>query len=229
MSGAAIAGVSGIRGFDVNVPVDPVSARAFRASGYVFALRYVRRDPRSHNDLSVMEVGVLHGAGLAVGIVQHFGPKEGWTPSDDLGKLYGQNAASACIELGVPPGTTVWLDLESVNPAIDDETIIRYCNRWHDAVAAAEFDPGIYVGYGSRLSADQLYRRLKFSKYFGAYNLNADEEPAVRGLCMRQHEGHAPPGVSLMIDVDTVNVDRLGGLPVFWAPDEWDTRSLAAG
>ncbi len=224
MSGAAVVAPAGANGFDVNVPVDGVSARAFRAAGYVFAIRYIRRDPRSHNDLSVQEIETLHGAGLAVGIVQHFGPKEGWTPSDDLGRQYGRNAAAAAIELGTPPGTNVWLDLESVDPAVDVETIIRYCNRWHDVVAAAEFDPGIYVGYGARLSPDQLYRRLKFARYWGSYNLNRDEEPSVRGLCMKQHEGTAPAGTHLMIDLDTVSGDRLGGFPTLWAPDEWQNR-----
>lgn len=220
----AIVAPSGIKGFDCNVVVTAADASIMRANGFTFALRYVRRDPRARNDLSVGEIAVLHHAGLAVGVVQHFGPKEGWTPSDDLGKLYGKNAVDACNETGIPKGVTVWLDLESVDRAVDVETIIRYCNRWHDVVSTAGFEPGIYVGYGARLSPDRLYRRLKFQRYFGAYNLNRDEEPAVRGLCMRQHEGLAPPLVRFPIDIDTINADYLGGLPTLFAPEEWDAR-----
>ncbi len=70
------------------------------------------------------------------------------------------------------------------------------------------------MGYGARLSADQLYRRLKFTRYFAAYNLNLDQYPAVRGVCARQHEakpGDRPDGVRFPIDVDTTTADALGG------------------
>lgn len=204
----------GSKGFDANSPVSVDSARRLVAADYRFALRYVRRDPRASNDLNQSELATLLSAGLAVGIVQHFGPHEGWTPSDDLGKRYGMNAVDACRELGIPDGATVWLDLESVDAAVDIETIIRYCNRWHDVVAMGGLLPGIYVGYGARLTPDQLYRRLKFTRYFGAYNLNSDQVPAVRGLCMKQHEakpGDRPDGVRFPIDVDVAIADTLGG------------------
>lgn len=204
----------GSKGFDCNTPVSFDTAKRFGAAGYSFALRYIRRDPKASNDLSIAEIRDLHSAGLAVGIVQHFGPHEGWTPSDDLGKRYGMNAVDACRELGIPDGAMVWLDLESVDPAVDIETVIRYCNRWHDVVKMGGLLPGIYVGYGARLTPDQLYRRLKFTRYFAAYNLNSDQYPAVRGVCLRQHEakpGDRPDGVRFPIDVDTAVADALGG------------------
>src|SRR5437879_11294103 len=60
--------------------------------------------------------------------------------------------------------------------------VIDYCNRWHAAVAGAGYVPGLYVGFHCGLDATQLYRALRFSHYWCAYNLNADEMPIVRGL-----------------------------------------------
>ena len=99
-------------------------------------------------------------------------------------------------------------------PGTDPEQIIRYANLWHEAVAAAGYLPGVYIGSGARLSAQQLYNRLRFTRYWAAFNLNADEFPVVRGVCMRQVRARPPAGVRFQIDADVVQEDALGGLPV---------------
>jgi hypothetical protein len=55
-----------------------------------------------------------------------------------------------------------------------------------------------------------------------AYNLNRDQYPAVRGPCMTQHVAFAAdliPGLdNSNMDIDILQADRLGGLPMFYLP-----------
>src|SRR2546426_4874236 len=95
---------------------------------------------------------------------------------------------------------------------------------WHAAVAGAGYVPGVYVGFHCGLDATQLYRALRFSHYWGAYNLNADEMPIVRGLQMKQSLCKPPdavPGHTFEFQVDTVRADALGGHPTLVARDGW--------
>jgi hypothetical protein len=74
------------------------------------------------------------------------------------------------------------------------------------------------------LTPADLYKRLRFAHYWGAYNLNADQYPAVRGLQMKQSKRQptdAVPGVQLDFQVDRISADRLGGHPTLLAPDGW--------
>ncbi|HEV7389093.1 MAG TPA: hypothetical protein VGN73_10815, partial [Gemmatimonadaceae bacterium] len=99
-----------------------------------------------------------------------------------------------------------------------------YCNRWHSAVTGAGYVAGLYVGYHAGLSATQLYRALRFTHYWSAYNLNADQFPAVRGVQMRQAvagRGDRVPGVTVDFQVDTIRADKLGGQPTLLALEGW--------
>jgi hypothetical protein len=99
-----------------------------------------------------------------------------------------------------------------------------YCNRWHAAVAGAGYVPGLYAGWHSGLSPQQLHQALRFTHYWGAYNLNSDEVPAVRGLQMKQsarQPGEAVPGCDFEFQVDTIRTDALGGRPILAAPAGW--------
>jgi hypothetical protein len=89
-------------------------------------------------------------------------------------------------------------------------------------VELAGFRPGLYVGYGARLTADQLYWKLRFDSYWSAYNLNADHVPAVRGVQMRQHAASLEDLIigftNQTMDVDTIHADALGGTPTLLLP-----------
>jgi hypothetical protein len=214
---------AGSRGFDANAIITNC-AQSFHKAGYRFAVRYIRRDPTHPNDLSTAEVAALHGAGLAVMPVQHVESEDSWEPTDDKGRRYGANAVDACRRLHVPRGVSVWLDLEGVATDVDSDQVIRYCNLWFDAVAGAGFRPSLYVGWQAGLTPQQLHKELKFTRYWAAYNLNLDEYPAVRGVCMRQRPSTSadiPASIGFEIDTDTVQLDSLGCLPSVWAPDEW--------
>jgi len=214
--------VPGARGFDCNTEVTRAQAVRFLEHGYTFAIRYVGRIRANSYDLAPREVSAITTAGLGFMIVQHVqrdGPPW-WKPTDDKGKQYGASAAAQAQTCGYPRGATIWLDLEGIAPRTDREQIIRYANLWHEAVAAAGYQPGVYIGSGARLSAQQLYERLRFTRYWAAFNLNADEYPIVRGVCMRQLRAKPPAGVPFQIDGNVVQEDGLGGLPVLAAVEK---------
>lgn len=226
MKGQVITAPSALKGFDCNSIVSTEAGRRLHALGHRFAVRYVRRNQVRSNDISTAEINQLFSAGLALMIVQHVESDRSWTPDATKGAQYGDNAASSCLALGIPRGVTVWLDLEGVAVGVPDEQVIRYCNIWYDRVAAVGYQPGIYVGWHAGLTADQLYRRLKFSRYWAAYNLNVDQYPAVRGICMKQREPTVEESraVTFPIDGNTIKADKKGDLPTLFAPQEWDGR-----
>lgn len=224
MSGVVVVAPHNTLGFDCNAPVDDEGARAFYEHGFRFALRYVPRvTPKSH-DLSALEIRALHDAGLAVMAVQHVESERAWVPSKTKGDAYGNVAAATCNALGIPAGVTVWLDLEAVARETTPGTVIAYCNAWYDGVAAEGYVPGVYVGWRCGLTPDQLYNALKFQRYNAAYNLNLDEYPSVRGVCMKQRvplRSEPPAGIRFPIDIQTVVTDHLGARPTVFAPEGW--------
>ena len=214
----------GSRGFDCNSTVGLEDARAFYERGYRFAVRYVRRDQRHDRDLSGAELQALWDAGLAAMPVQHVESERCWYPTALKGCTNGNVAVEECLRLGFPSGITVWCDLEGTAADSRAADIIAYCNEWFQAVRGAGYLPGLYVGWHCGLTPEALYQQLAFQHYWAAFNLNADQFPAVRGVQLRQHAAgpsDTPVGLPYAIDTDTVQRDKLGGLPTAWAPDGW--------
>jgi hypothetical protein len=215
----------GLRGFDTDYVVSAGAAAAFREHGYKFCVRYVRRATANPaRDLSAAEAQWILDAGLGLMVVQYFESEKGWTPTGEKGANNGKIAAAESAKHGLPPGVTVWCDLEAVAPGTDAEQVIDYCNQWHREVAAEGYVPGLYVGWGCGLNPTQLYKSLRFSHYWGAYNLNSDQVPAVRNLQMKQKVAKKADKVALHkhgIQTDTVRKDALGGLPTLVAPEGW--------
>jgi hypothetical protein len=118
-------------------------------------------------------------------VVQHVAA-EGWLPTVALGTAYGAIAAQEASVVGYPRGCILWCDLEGVQPDADVRDVIGFCNAWYDAVRVVGYDAGLYVGWRSGLSADELYYKLKFRRYWSGYNLDDDKKPSVRGVCMEQ-------------------------------------------
>ncbi len=214
----------GVRGIDTAETVSASAAAALRKQGFRFCVRYVRRDLPHASALSVNEAKSLLNAGLGIMAVQYVESDSSWKPSAAKGSRNGAVAASEAEKLGLPWGVTIWCDLEGVEVGTPSQTTIEYCNRWHAAVSAAGYVPGLYVGYHAGLTPRQLYRSLRFTHYWGAYNLNTDQYPAVRGLQMKQSRrkpGYLPAGFSLDFQVDKVSGDTLGGHPTLLALDGW--------
>lgn len=212
----------GLKMFDIDRPLGTNEAKAFFDKGFRAVGRYIPRVTVRPVDLTAPEIAKIHSGGLAVLPTQHVEP-ENWTPTDDKGRQYGHVAATYCQGIGIPAGVNVVLDLEGVSITVPKEQVIRYCNYWHDIVAQAGYKPLIYLGWQVILSNAEAYSRLKFDRYWGAYNV--DVVPAPRGYCIQQHaakDGDVLSGMDRTdIDTDLVKKDALGGLPTFFAPDEW--------
>jgi hypothetical protein len=211
----------GSRGFDANQRITPAQARDAVHKGYKFAVRYVRRAKQNDHDLIAGEMATLLTAGLAVSVVQHVA-LEGWIPAGALGASYGAIAGNEAMTTGVPRGVTIWCDLEGVRHGVPASETISFCNAWHAKVTEAGYHPGLYVGDSCGLTATQLYKNLRFNCYWSAYNLNRDEHPAVRGVCMRQKVATLEDLIDGLtnetMDVDVLIADRLGGSPVLLLP-----------
>ncbi|MFL5470257.1 MAG: glycoside hydrolase domain-containing protein [Gemmatimonadaceae bacterium] len=224
LPGHVFTALDGVRGFDTTEPVSPRAAAAFHRLGYRFCVRYVRRDKPHASALSVKEAKTLLSAGIGLMLVQYVESDTSWIPSAKKGSRNGEVAAAEAAKLGVPWGVTVWCDLEGVKARTAAQNVIDYCNRWHIAVTSAGYVPGLYVGYRAGLNPTQLYRSLRFTHYWGAYNLNSDEYPAVRGLQMKQSRRRASDSdADLGIDfqVDRISADALGGRPTLLALEGW--------
>jgi hypothetical protein len=214
----------GVRGFDTAEIVAPKAAAAMRGHGYRFCVRYVRRDKPHASALSASEAKSLLGNGIGLMLVQYVESETSWNPTATKGTTNGRIAGAEAAKLGVPWGVTVWCDLEGVASRTASSKVIDYCNNWHLAVASAGYVPGLYVGYHAGLNATQLYRALRFSHYWSAYNLNTDQAPAVRGVQMRQaqrKQRDSVPSAGFDFQVDTIRADALGGRPTLLALEGW--------
>lgn len=201
----------GLTGFDADTVISSATAAAFVNSGYAFCARYLSLGyGQNPGDLSNTEAAAILNAGLALIAVQHV-PEAGWEPQESLGAEYGTNAAHNAASIGLPAGMNIWCDLEGIEEQISAENVIEYCNAWYQAVAAAGYVPGIYVGANCILSGDQLYYNLKFQHYWKSLS-NVPSIPN-RGYQLVQHATQTVHGVS--IDPDTTQTDEQGGA-VLW-------------
>lgn len=212
LSGSVQQAPAGARGFDANTPISSQAAADFYNAGYRFCLRYVGRTQMASYDLTTQEAEDILAAGLALMPVQHV-LNPGWAPTQALGAEYGQNAATFAQQIGFPAGVHVWCDLECVADNTAASNVIAYCNAWYDAVAAAGYVPGLYVGYGPGLTGQQLYSNLRFQSYWAAYNVEGSCTPHPRGWRMVQSEGSGTVGgiSTQSYDVDTTETDAMGG------------------
>jgi hypothetical protein len=224
LPGHVLTAPDGVRGIDTTERITPRIAVALHTHGYRFCVRYVRRAKPHASALNAAEAKAVLDAGLGLMLVQYVESESSWSPSALKGAANGNVAATETTRIGVPWGVTIWCDLEGVAVGTARQRVIDYCNHWHSAVSAAGFVPGLYVGYHSGLTPTQLYSKLRFTHYWGAYNLNSDQFPAVRGLQMKQSSSRTEDrisGVQLDFQVDRISADHLGGRPAVLALEGW--------
>ena len=204
---------AGMKGFDVDSIMFPSECAYFIQAGYNFCIRYLPRNSSLiPGNLGVLEMNDILESGLSLGVVQHC-PEPGWEPSAELGELYGQYAGTYAKQIGLPQGMNIFLDLETPALNASPQSVIEYANSWYDAIAAAGYSPGVYLGYGLPLSPQQLHDDLKFVHYWRAYN---GPDLAIRGYQIVQSTAEVLKGISF--DPNIVNADLRGGLPMFLSP-----------
>jgi hypothetical protein len=198
---------SGMLGFDADTPIKSDIAEQFYNSGYRFCLRYLSLGgAESSGDLTVEEVEGILNAGLALMPVQHV-RRAGWLPCGNLGAEYGTHAGSHAKSIGFPAGVNLWCDVEGISSSTTAADVIAYCDAWYDAVLAAEYVPGLYVGANSILSGEQ-FSKLKFQHYWKSES-KVPDLPG-RGYQMIQTLVEQPVH-GIAIDKDETKTDSKGG------------------
>ncbi|HLZ86091.1 MAG TPA: DUF1906 domain-containing protein [Puia sp.] len=197
---------AGLSGFDVNAPLTSAEAQNFKNAGYSFCIRYLPRTAGLlQNNLTNAEALVILDAGLALMAVQHVA-LPGWQPNTNLGTLYGNFAATYAKQVvRLPPGMNIWCDLEGVAPGTPPQEVIAYCQAWYYSVHTAGYIPGIYVGYDTMLSPEQLYNDISFQHYWQAYN---GPDVATRGFQLIQETEKTLNGIPF--DPDLTKTDNMG-------------------
>jgi hypothetical protein len=201
---------AGLAGFDVDTVLSAANAQGLKNAGYEFCIRYIPRTASlGKHDLTNTEALNILNAGLSLMAVQHVANSP-WTPDAALGTAYGSYAAGYASQVvGIPPGVNIWCDLEGVAPGTAANDVIAYCQAWYDAVNAAGYVPGIYVGYDTLLTSQQLHA-LPFEHYWRAYN---GPQVAVRGFQLLQKTQKTVSGVT--IDPNITQNDNMGDA-VLW-------------
>ncbi|MDB5122425.1 MAG: hypothetical protein JWP94_554 [Mucilaginibacter sp.] len=213
---------SGLRGFDIDQILTAAQAQDFKNAGYDFCIRYVPRTAAlaasTNTNLTNTEALAILNAGLALMVVQHT-RNEGWSPTAALGTADGQYAVTYASQVAeLPQSINIWCDLEVVAANTNAADVIGYCQAWYNAVNAGGYVPGLYVGYGIVLTAQQLYSTLSFKHYWSAYN--AEVGIAHRGYQITQHNELqlstvTPDTQGNAFDPNTIQTDQLGGTPVW--------------
>jgi hypothetical protein len=203
----------GTPGFDTDTVVTSSVAQQFKQQGYCFCVRYVSLTAgECSGDLSATEAGNILNAGLALMPVQHV-RAPGWQPSGSVGQEDAVNASNNARAIGFPPGVNLWCDLEGVHSSTAAQQVIDYCTSWFDAVSAAGYIPGLYVGANAILNGQQLYD-LPFEHYWQS----CSQVPAIpnRGYQMVQTLVQEPVN-GIGIDRDTTQTDEKGGQALWLA------------
>jgi hypothetical protein len=156
--------ISSVPGFDCDTTLSADLARQFFTQGYKFCFRYLSREQMSSQDLTEQEAAGILNSGLALMPVQH-ARKHGWSANQALGQQHGQEASANAETVGFPDRVSLWCDLEGVNSSAQAQDVIDYCEAWYEAVSAAGYIPGLYVGAEALLNGRQLYD-LPFLHYW---------------------------------------------------------------
>ncbi len=213
LPGAVEAVSPGTRGFDTDTVLTVDSAGAFASDGFRFAIRYLTRSgPEQKSDLTSGEALAILKAGLALMAVQHVAPA-GWVPSAELGLEQGRWAAANAMSVGLPPGVSIWLDLEGVADGTPAEAVSTYCDCWFEIVSVAGYLPGLYVGAEAGLDADQL-SATRFEHFWKS---GSEVPTPAQGYCMMQRIGGQMIG-GVSHDGDVVLSDAEGGVPFCLSP-----------
>lgn len=149
------------KGFDhSDYRLNLTQAKSYVAKGLKFCIRYIPNPLYdANNNLTKSEADQILESGLWLGVCQRpckATESSSWVPTPQMGEEWGASAAKISTEVGLSPGTTVWVDLEGVQAGTPSSHIVGFCNQWFDQVNKAGFEAGVYVGFDSILTPEQL-------------------------------------------------------------------------
>lgn len=177
-------------------------ARALRAAGVDFFVGYL-------GAITPARLVAILAAGLAFMPVTFGGEYEDG-PLDEIAQLK---------TLGIPTGTTVWLDMEGLKAFHSDPpTLIATINAWADGIAAAGWMPGLYVGAPQPLTSAELHA-LHVVRYWKGQGRCVDRSNALaeptNGWCMTQMWPSVSWAGGILVDANIVGQDYRSRVPVW--------------
>jgi hypothetical protein len=141
--------------------------------------------------------------------------------------------------LGIPAGTTVWLDLEGLDPWNMGQTpsglaqLTTLINTWARDIKGGGWMPGLYVGSPQPLTGEELYALGVVRYWLGIGRCvdrsGRDAYPRC-GWCMRQDwhgqsNGMIWRNTGVLVDTNSVQCDHLGRLPSWVVGDAVESRT----
>lgn len=181
----------GSRGVDTVVRITKTNAKNLKAAGFDFVIRYLV-------SVTAAELADILSEGLAISFVTY---ANSFDPSDEIAALQ---------RLGIPKGTVIWLDVESVKD--DPLTLQQRINTWAKALEAAGYIPGLYVGAAALLTSLELYK-LAVKRYWKScsrlWDRNGNVAEPNCGFCCTQCTCQVVRA-GVTVDVDFVYADYQG-------------------
>jgi Domain of unknown function (DUF1906) len=175
-------------GVDCVTVLDAGRAQGLKEAGMAFAIRYL-------GSITAAELATILQAGLLVGLVTY---ADQWDGPTTVARLRA---------LGIPAGVTVWLDVESTTTRGD--ILVEEINEWAGILVAAGYQPGMYVGANTPLTAQDIYG-LAVVRYWRSMSLVPEPQC---GYCLQQCPTTTLAGTE--VDVDYTRPDYAGRLPSF--------------
>lgn len=191
--------------------IQPITTRAvadaLRGAHVDYIVRYL-------GSLSSPEIDVILQSSLAVMPVT-YSRSSGWQPSGDLGALDAKHHVAECDAIGIPKGATVWLDLEG--PGGHAQDVIDHVTNWANIVRGSGYDPGLYCGWGTLLTSEELYQ-LPVDRYWKSQSRVTDSagqlaEPKC-GWCQYQLFPSVMRG-GVWVDLNVIQEDNQTRLPTW--------------
>jgi hypothetical protein len=204
---SAFVGARGVDSLPFSQGGTAAQARALKATGVDFFVGYL-------GAMNKARLAYVLDAGLAYMPVTFAGEyKDG--AADEIAQLRA---------LGIPPGTTVWLDLEGLEAwKTDPVELMRLINNWATDIKAGGWIPGLYVGAPQPLTGAELHALKVYRYWLGIGRCidrtGKDAYPAA-GWCMRQDWHGQKTGMlwkdtGVFVDTNSIQCDHLGRLPAW--------------
>jgi hypothetical protein len=203
----AFVGARGVDSLPFSQAGTRVQADALKLSGIDFFVGYL-------GAMNKERLGYVLSAGLAFMPVTFAGEYNDGA-DDEVAQLKA---------LGIPAGTSVWLDLEGLAAYKSDPlALASKINAWADKIAAGGWMPCLYVGAPQPFTGKELYS-LKVVRYWLGIGrcvdrFGKDAYPDC-GWCMRQDwhgqgAGMMWKNTGVFVDTNSIQCDHKRRLPVW--------------
>jgi hypothetical protein len=181
---------------------DEATAAAFYASGYRFFGLYLEVLTDAARD-------AVFNAGMGILPITLARTKEPLTP--ELGRQMGGDTVTRAMARHIPMSVHIVLDLES---PMEGSDVIGDLNEAAGVIDRAAYQSMLYVGAPQPLTAVELYA-LKPDRYWRS--ISRVPEPACGWSCLQLTPGNQTIHGHL-VDVDVIQQDYRGRVPVLWFP-----------